>query len=87
MNKYILLMLLCLLTGCRNQGNDVVKAKRKLSDKVLKNSIRTIIMMSPEFSDDYMVGFMEDEKTLDILVIKGIEKIIKFVNTNTLVFL
>ena len=33
--------------------------------------------MSPEFSDDYMVGFMEDEKTLDILVIKGedIEKI------------
>ncbi|WP_314292074.1 sel1 repeat family protein [Leptotrichia massiliensis] len=24
MNKYILLMLLCLLTGCRNQGNDVV---------------------------------------------------------------
>ena len=24
MNKYILLMLLCLLTGCRNQGNNVV---------------------------------------------------------------
>jgi len=24
MNKYILLMLLCLLIGCRNQGNDVV---------------------------------------------------------------
>ncbi|BBM44893.1 hypothetical protein [Leptotrichia trevisanii] len=54
MNKYILLMLLCLLIGCKNQGNNVVKAKRKLSDKVLKNSIRTIIMMSPEFSDDYM---------------------------------
>ena len=24
MNKYILMILLCLLTGCRNQGNDVV---------------------------------------------------------------
>ena len=24
MNKYILLMLLCLLIGCRNQGNNVV---------------------------------------------------------------
>ena len=24
MNKYILLMLLCLLIGCKNQGNDVV---------------------------------------------------------------
>ena len=44
-------------------------------------------MIFPEFPNDYMMGFMEDEKTLDILVIKGIEKIIKFVNTNTLVFL
>ena len=77
MNKYILLMLLCLLTGCRNQGNDVVKAKRKLSDKVLKNSIGTVVMIFPEFLNDYMVEFMEGEKTLDILVIKGedIEKI------------
>ena len=77
MNKYILLILLCLLTGCRNQGNDVVKAKRKLSDKVLKNSIGTVVMIFPEFLNDYMVEFMEDEKTLDILVIKGedIEKI------------
>ena len=41
----------------------------------------------PEFPNDYAVEFMKDEKTLDILVIKGIEKIIKFVNTNTLVFL
>ena len=34
-------------------------------------------MIFPEFPNDYMVGFMEDEKTLDILVIKGedIEKI------------
>ena len=34
-------------------------------------------MIFPEFSNDYMVEFMEDEKTLDILVIKGedIEKI------------
>ena len=68
---------------------DVVKAKRKLSDKVLKNSIGTVVMIFPEFLNDYMVEFMEGEKTLDILVIKeeDIEKIIKFVNTNTLVFL
>ena len=56
---------------------DVVKAKRKLSDKVLKNSIGTVVKIFPEFPNDYMVEFMEDEKTLDILVIKGedIEKI------------
>ena len=56
---------------------DVVKAKRKLSDKVLKNSIGIVVMIFPEFLNDYMVEFMEDEKTLDILVIKGedIEKI------------
>ena len=58
-------------------GYDVVKAKRKLSDKVLKNLIGTVVMIFPEFLNDYMVEFMEDEKTLDILVIKGedIEKI------------
>ena len=28
-------------------------------------------MIFPEFPNDYMVEFMEDEKTLDILVIKG----------------
>ena len=44
-------------------------------------------MIFLEFPNDYMVEFMKDEKTLDILVIKGIEKRIKFVNTNTLVFL
>ena len=56
---------------------DVVKAKRKLSDKVLKNSIGIVVMIFPEFLNDYMVEFMKDEKTLDILVIKGedIEKI------------
>ena len=34
-------------------------------------------MIFPEFLNDYMVEFMEDEKTLDILFIKGedIEKI------------
>ena len=48
---------------------DVVKAKRKLSDKVLKNSIGTVVMIFPEFPNDYMVEFMKDEKTLDILVI------------------
>ena len=56
---------------------DVVKAKRKLSDKVLKNSIGTVVMIFPEFPNDYTVEFMKDEKTLDILDIKGedIEKI------------
>ena len=56
---------------------DVVKAKRKLSDKVLKNSIGTVVMIFPEFLDNYMVEFMENEETLDILFIKGedIEKI------------
>ena len=49
---------------------DVVKAKRKLSDKVLENSIGTVVMIFPEFPNDYMVEFMKDEKTLDILVIK-----------------
>jgi len=51
-------------------GYDVVKAKRKLSDKVLKNSIGIVVMIFPEFSNDYMVEFIEYEKTLDILVIK-----------------
>ena len=48
-----------------------------MSDKVLKNSIGTVVMIFPEFPNDYMVEFMKDEKTLDILVIKGedIEKI------------
>ena len=49
---------------------DVVKAKRKLSDKVLKNSIGTVVMIFPEFPNDNMVEFIEYEKTLDILVIK-----------------
>jgi len=44
-------------------------------------------MIFSEFPNDNMIEFIEYEKTLDILVIKGIEKIIKFVNTNTLVFL
>ena len=58
-------------------GYDVVKAKRKLSDKVLKNSIGIVVMIFPEFPNDNMVEFIEYEKTLDILVIKeeDIEKI------------
>ena len=28
-------------------------------------------MIFPEFPNDYTVEFMEDEKTLDILIIKG----------------
>ena len=59
---------------------DVVKAKRKLSDKVLKNSIGTVVMIFPEFLNDYTVEFMKDEKTLDILDIKGED--IKKININ-----
>ena len=59
---------------------DVVKAKRKLYDKVLKNSIGTVVMIFPEFLNDYMVEFMKDEKTLDILVIK--EEYIEKININ-----
>lgn len=56
---------------------DVVRAKRKLSDKVLENSIGTVVMIFPEFSNDYMVEFMENGETLDVLLVKGedIEKI------------
>ena len=61
-------------------GYDVVKAKRKLSDKVLKNSIGTVVMIFPEFIDNYIVEFMKDEKTLDILDIKGED--IKKININ-----
>lgn len=63
------------------------KSKKKSSDKVLKNSIGIVVMIFPEFPNDNMVEFIEYGKTLDILVIKWIEKIIKFVNANTLVFL
>lgn len=49
---------------------DVVKAKRKLSDKVLKNSIGTVVFVFPEFSEVYMIEFMENEETLDVLIVK-----------------
>ena len=48
---------------------DVVKAKRKLSDKVLKNSIGTVVIIFPEFPNDYMVEFIENEETLEILIV------------------
>ena len=51
-------------------GYDVVKAKRKLSDEVLKNSIGIVVIIFSEFPNDNMVEFIEYEKTLDILVIK-----------------
>lgn len=49
---------------------DMVKAKKKLSDKVLKNSIGTIVLVFPEFSNVYMVEFMENRETLDVLIVK-----------------
>lgn len=49
---------------------DVLKAKKKLSDKVLKNSIGTIVLVFPEFSNIYMVEFMENRETLDVLIVK-----------------
>ena len=49
---------------------DMVKAKKKLSDKVLKNSIGTIVLVFPEFSNVYIVEFMENRETLDVLIVK-----------------
>ena len=49
---------------------DVLKAKKKLSDKVLKNSIGTIVLVFPEFSNVYIVEFMENRETLDVLIVK-----------------
>ncbi len=49
---------------------DVLKAKKKLSDKVLKNSIGTIVLIFPEFSNIYMVEFVENRETLDVLIAK-----------------
>ena len=56
---------------------DVVKSKINLSEKVKKNTVGAVVMIFPEFPNDYTVEFMKDEKTLDILDIKGedIEKI------------
>ena len=52
---------------------DVLKAKKKLSDKVLKNSIGTIVLVFPEFSNVYMVEFMENRETLDVLIVKEMD--------------
>ena len=55
---------------------DVVKSKIDLSEKVKKNTV-AVVMVFPEFPNDYMVEFIENEETLEILIVneQNLEKI------------
>ena len=49
---------------------DVVKSKIDLSEKVKKNIVgAVVVMVFPEFPNDYMVEFIENEETLEILIV------------------
>ena len=48
---------------------DVVKLKIDLSEKVKKNTVGAVVMVFPEFPNDYMVEFIENEETLEILIV------------------
>ena len=48
---------------------DVVKSKIDLSEKVKKNIVGAVVMVFPEFPNDYMVEFIENEETLEILIV------------------
>ena len=48
---------------------DVVKSKIDLSEKVKKNTVGAVVMVFPEFPNDYMVEFIENEETLEILIV------------------
>lgn len=56
---------------------DVVKSKIDLSEKVKKNTVGAVVMVFPEFANDYMVEFIENEETLEILIVneQNLEKI------------
>ena len=56
---------------------DVVKSKIDLSEKVKKNTVGAVVMVFPEFQNDYMVEFIENEETLEILIVneQNLEKI------------
>lgn len=48
---------------------DVVKSKINLSEKVKKNTVGAVVMVFSEFPNDYMVEFIENEETLEILIV------------------
>ena len=56
---------------------DVVKSKIDLSEKVKKNTVGAVVMVFTEFPNDYMVEFIENEETLEILIVneQNLEKI------------
>lgn len=48
---------------------DVVKSKINLSEKVKKNTVEAVVMVFSEFPNEYMVEFIENEETLEILIV------------------
>ena len=56
---------------------DVVRAKINLSEKVKKDALGTVVVTFSDFSNNYMVEFMENGETLDVLTVneENIEKI------------
>lgn len=48
---------------------DVVKSKINLSEKVKKNTVGAVVMVFSEFPNDYMGEFIENEETLEILIV------------------
>jgi len=56
---------------------DVVRAKINLSEKVKKDALGTVVVTFSYFLNNYMVEFMENGETLDVLTVneENIEKI------------
>jgi len=56
---------------------DVVRAKINLSEKVKKDALGTVVVTFSYFPNNYMVEFMENGETLDVLTVneENIEKI------------
>ena len=56
---------------------NVVRAKINLSEKVKKDALGTVVVTFSYFLNNYMVEFMENGETLDVLTVneENIEKI------------
>ena len=56
---------------------DIVRAKINLSEKVKKDALGTVVVIFSDFPNNYMVEFMENGETLDVLTVneENIEKI------------
>ena len=56
---------------------DVVREKINLSEKVKKDALGTVVVTFSDFPNNYMVEFMENGETLDVLTVneENIEKI------------